>query len=207
MKKFVAFTLAEIMLAMSIVGAVAAMTIPSLLYKRVKHEYSVKLKNFYSRMNNAVIDMVSENGSIADMITPAKGREFAWYMNNIDPYLGHKKVNRKDSIYFADGSSIIFDRDNEECIDLIYDVNGNKAPNHFGYDRYLFTFCFGDRDNRMKYLGDENLFFGVKNVDELRQAGIPREKLVDKCMNDPVTCTVLLEVDGWEYLADYPFKF
>ena len=65
-KKF-AFTLAEVMVTMSIVGVVAAMTIPTLHYQRVKREYSAKLKNFYSRMNNAILDMQMDKGSFSDM--------------------------------------------------------------------------------------------------------------------------------------------
>ena len=40
MKKLFAFTLAEVVLTMSIVGVVAAMTIPKLSYNRMKKEYS-----------------------------------------------------------------------------------------------------------------------------------------------------------------------
>ena len=42
MRKLFAFTLAEVMLTMTIVGVVAAMTIPTLHYQRVKKEYSAK---------------------------------------------------------------------------------------------------------------------------------------------------------------------
>ena len=69
-KKTLAFTVAEILLAMSIVGVVAAMTIPTLHYNKTKKEYSVKLKNFYSRMQNAVEDMQIDQGSFKDMKKP-----------------------------------------------------------------------------------------------------------------------------------------
>ena len=45
MRKILAFTLAEVLLTMTIVGVVAAMTIPTLHYSRVKKEYTAKLKN------------------------------------------------------------------------------------------------------------------------------------------------------------------
>lgn len=52
---------------MTIVGVVAAMTIPTLHYQKVRREYTVKLKNFYSKMENAVLDMQLDYGSFKDM--------------------------------------------------------------------------------------------------------------------------------------------
>lgn len=206
MKKWCAFTLAEIMIAMSIVGAVAAMTIPTLAFKRTKHEYSVKLKSFYSRMNNAVIDMIAENGR--DMAIPANGDEYNWYINVFDPFIGHKRVDKdNNSIYFADGSKIILGKNfTSDCIDITFDTNGDKVPNTFGRDQYIFAFCFGGRDVRLKYLGDELSFFGVFSHD-LKTEGVSRDKLLEVCTNDPKTCGVLIEADGWEYKSDYPIKF
>ena len=62
MRKILAFTLAEVLLTMTIVGVVAAMTIPTLHYSRVKKEYTAKLKNFYSRMENYILDMEMDKG-------------------------------------------------------------------------------------------------------------------------------------------------
>ena len=66
-KKALAFTLAEVLITMSIVGVVAALTIPTLHYQKTKKEYSTKLKNFFSKMDNAVLEMQVEKGSFRDM--------------------------------------------------------------------------------------------------------------------------------------------
>ena len=91
------FTLAEVLLTMTIVGVIAAMTIPTLHYQRVKKEYSAKLKNFYSKIDNAILDMEMDKGSFRDMTLPTGNpctECFKWYMNNLDPYIGHDFVNR-----------------------------------------------------------------------------------------------------------------
>jgi len=96
MKKIFAFTLAEVLLTMTIVGVIAAMTIPTLHYQRVKKEYSAKLKNFYSRMDNAILDMQADKGSFTDMIKPEDmdtEKGFQWYIDNVDPYMGHQFVD------------------------------------------------------------------------------------------------------------------
>ena len=73
-KKSLAFTLAEVLLTMTIIGVVAAMTIPTLHYQRVKKEYTTKLKNFYSRMDNAILDMETDYGSFRDLRKPDNGK-------------------------------------------------------------------------------------------------------------------------------------
>ena len=74
MRKLFAFTLSEVMITMTIVGVVAAMTIPTLHYQRVKKEYTAKLKNFYSRMENSILDMEMDKGSFRDMRLPTTNR-------------------------------------------------------------------------------------------------------------------------------------
>ena len=122
-KKTLAFTIAEILVAMSIVGVVAAMTIPTLHYNKTKKEYSVKLKNFYSRMQNAIEDMQVDKGSFKDMIKPTNDTMKTWYMDNIDPYMGHQFVNG-NKIYYKDGSSLQL-LGIGGCLDVWYDVNGD----------------------------------------------------------------------------------
>lgn len=98
-KKALAFTLAEVLLTMTIIGVVAAMTIPTLHYQKVKKEYTTKLKNFYSKIDNAILDMELDHGSFRDMKLPANGKGFDWYMTHLDPYIGHQYINKSRQQY------------------------------------------------------------------------------------------------------------
>lgn len=211
------FTLAEVLMTMTIVGAVAVMTIPTLHYQRVKKEYSAKLKNFYSRMDNAILDMQMDKGSFKNMTLPADSdAAFVWYMNNIDPYFGHQFVSG-NKIYFKDGSAIVsFSKGG--CIDIVYDVNGEKAPNRAGFDRYRFMFCFSNSydsagncvGGSCYYFGNPDVFFGTYGGG-LNNAS--RQEMIAKCrggeddVSGPEWCTKLLQHDQWEFKSDYPHKF
>ena len=52
-KRF-AFTLAETLITLTIIGVIAALTVPNLLNKYTKHTYVVGLKKAYSQLQNAV---------------------------------------------------------------------------------------------------------------------------------------------------------
>ena len=211
MKKLFAFTLAEVVLTMSIVGVVAAMTIPTLSYNRMKKEYSTKLKNFYSHMENAIVDMQIDKGDFRDINIASNkidGKDgYNWYIDTIDPYMGHQYVNTSDQkIYFKDGSSIYhFNVGN--CLELHYDVNADKGPNKYGYDRFVFLMCFTDADRNV-FFANKDVFFGTY-ASGLNAVGTTRAQMLNKC-KDPSTavwCSRLLQNDQWEFKSDYPYKF
>lgn len=206
LKKLAAFTLAEIMLTMTIVGVVAALTIPTLHYQRTKKEYSAKLKNFYSKVNNAVIDMEIDKGSFRDMFLPAQGQGYKWYMDNLDPYIGHELVDdTRKIVYYKDGTMLTTFYTGG-CLDVDYDLNGDKAPNKEGFDRHRFLFCFSDA-NRTYWFGNKDIFFGTYGGG-MTAAGVTRDTMVSKCKNEwGAWCTRLLQNDQWEFKSDYPFKF
>ena len=63
-RKQAAFTLAEVLITLAIIGLVAAMTMPSLIQKHREKEYTAKLKKFSSVMSQAILTAISEEGSI-----------------------------------------------------------------------------------------------------------------------------------------------
>ena len=61
-----AFTLAEVLITLGIIGVVAALTLPSVISEyREKHTVTALKKN-YSILNNAIMRAVAENGDIED---------------------------------------------------------------------------------------------------------------------------------------------
>lgn len=211
-----AFTLAEVLLTMTIIGVVAAMTIPTLHYSRVRQEYSAKIRNFYSRMNNAVLDMELDFGSFRDIRRPAAGdlnALYEWYMKYLDPYMGHSMVKKdKRLVYFKDGSSLTTYYSGGYA-EFKYDVNGEKGPNRLGYDTFLFLFAFDDASRRTCF-GNTETFFGVYCPAGHTITGVSRETLLKRCRegeggsyNSGQWCGKLLQNDQWEFKGDYPLKF
>lgn len=203
-KKSLAFTLAEVLLTMTIIGVVAAMTIPTLHYQRVKKEYTTKLKNFYSRMDNAILDMETDYGSFRDLRKPDNGKGYDWYMKYIDPYVGHQYVKDGNKVFYSDGS-LLTTFYSGGCLDVDYDVNGLKGPNREGYDMFRFLFCF-TTDNRKYWFGNDDIFFGSYGSGSVA-AGASRDGMISKCQENAMWCTRLLQNDQWEFKGDYPYKF
>ena len=61
----VAFTLAEVLITLGIIGVVAALTLPSLIQKYKIQEYVSKLNKFYTVISNAYIMAKNDNGDIS----------------------------------------------------------------------------------------------------------------------------------------------
>src|SRR5574344_673636 len=61
-QRYTAFTLAEVLIVLGIIGIVAALTIPTLMMNAQKHEYVTGLKKFYSTWNNGFAQMLADEG-------------------------------------------------------------------------------------------------------------------------------------------------
>jgi len=66
MKKVLAFTLAETLIVMGIIGVVAALTIPNLNSSTADKEKVAKLKKVYSNLNDAIGRTEAVYGSMSD---------------------------------------------------------------------------------------------------------------------------------------------
>ncbi len=64
MKK--AFTLAEVLVTLGIIGVVASLTMPTLIQNSKEKEYVAKLKKFNSIMNQALLMAIDKKGMIED---------------------------------------------------------------------------------------------------------------------------------------------
>src|SRR5574344_835334 len=60
--KKAAFTLAEVLIVLGIIGVIAAMTIPTLMNKIQKYEYVVALKKEYSTFSNGFSQILANEG-------------------------------------------------------------------------------------------------------------------------------------------------
>ena len=201
-----AFTLAEVLITLGIIGIVAALTMPSLIGEYKKQETTARLKKFYSIIQQAILLSEIDNGPVefwtkGSMVTDENGN-FDQSANNIlaeeffDKYLakymkiikrGYTTENGRSlfQIYLSDGISVIIG--NGGCIDMMVDTNGTKNPNFLGYDRFVFLLC----PNKTPALNTYD-------------ASLNKEQAIAKCETTPQYCSRVLQLNNWEF-KDYVY--
>ena len=115
-----AFTLAEVLITLGIIGIVASLTIPSLIEKQKEKAIVAKLKKFYSSFSQAYQMAINEHGTIdnwglADTAWTDDNTDFtddakkgkADFMEIVLKYYTGRKYNKNSSTYtLQDGISI-----------------------------------------------------------------------------------------------------
>ena len=137
------------------------------------------------------------------------------YFNTyLKPYLKYAKIDENPEdlqnedgqsnrlrIYLADGTT--FELYNGNCADIKLDINGQKAPNQYGRDKFAFLICSKDVDLRWHFNNKKTFgSFCIENYDVCDT----RAKALALCKANPGTCTRLLEMDNFEFKNDYPYK-
>ena len=227
-----AFTLAEVLITLGIIGIVAALTIPSLMSNYRKKVIETRLSKFYATINNAIklaeydYDdrtgwdelgsgfIKDENGN--DTATP---KAEAWVNKYIVPYIkGDTKMTNKNGcieLYFQDGSMVAINGagwlfyPNAQKYKQIKD--GNIDQGEAGKDFFIFLFnpsCYEDKkDNACKYIGD-----GVEpykwNWDGTRDGLFDGYYGCRKATSGDAHayCTELIKHNNWKFPDDYPIK-
>lgn len=110
----IAFTLAEVLVTLGIIGVVAAITMPTLIDNHQKKVAATRLEKFYSMMSQAVYQWVGDTGFIPGTTynfpenTKYNGKGLEqWYNANLGKYIKSTSQVSTDSgmfVAFADGS-------------------------------------------------------------------------------------------------------
>ncbi len=225
------FTLAEVLITLAIIGVVAVITMPNLIQHHKKQETSARLKKFYSMMSQAILMSEIENGPVNNwerkaFLTDEEGGynyeangEIAktFFLKYIAPFIKYTNIDDakalvdeegnksgKHPIVYLPDSSYFYIMNSSACMDLIYDTNGNNKPNKPGKDIYSFLLCKNIAKSGEYYCPGENqsfcAFFKNLNLDK------SRAKRLSDCKINAGTCSGLLQMDGWEFKEDYPYK-
>ena len=83
-KNLKAFTLAEVLIALTVIGVIAAITVPALIQRTQKQEYVSALQKAYSTLSQAANMIIAENGS-------PKCNDGGWACSNREVYDLFKK--------------------------------------------------------------------------------------------------------------------
>ncbi len=159
--KLYAFTLAEVLITLGIIGVVAAMTMPSLLLNYQRKALETRFKKSYSVLSQAIIPVKSEFISCpASSSNEIKQLLFEQFNNvklqqttHLD-YTDFKTYSKKvtsakihpncfqwytDVSQLGDGLVISFCTNASFGNMISIDTNGvNKGPNAFGHDLFFF---------------------------------------------------------------------
>lgn len=119
-----AFTLAEVLITLGIIGVVAAMTLPALIQNHTNKTVATKLKKFYTQINQAIMLSEAEYGDrkywyseTNSVETDKDGNPIAgsstsekWFNKYISTHLKiidtKYDENARPTFYFADGTAL-----------------------------------------------------------------------------------------------------
>lgn len=203
-----AFTLAEVLVTLMIIGVIASMTIPSLRKNTDQRENIVGMKKAYSTLSQAVMMSEGDNGTSKRWVYGTAGSEF--FNDYLKPYLnvtkdcgrtvstcfgeGIKLPNGSaygDGLYkiiLADGSRWMIETVEANHTHVFVDVNGLKKPNLMGSDVFAFTITKGAFADYIHDVSDTGVHY--------MGAGLTRAKMLSNCLDNGYSCGALIVTDG-----------
>ncbi len=230
-----AFTLAEVLITLGIIGIVAAMTLPALLQKQERLSTGVALEKFYSSFQNAINLSQLDHGPAIHWSTKTNYNDtdamYAWFDEYVIQYMkilvNCNKDNNKacfhnysyttipGGTYITSGSlsstNIMYIFQDGSAITAI--TGGSTEDNqsrvfHIRYDTngYRKPNAYGQDIFSFRYKNGKIYCDDHKSVTGGSvSVSDSREILLDACKNNPQTCTCLIMHDGWEIKDDYPW--
>ena len=126
MKKL-AFTLAEVLLTLTIIGVVAALTLPSVTGSLDETELTAQAKKAYNTLQNAVKSKYVKTGAAPN----AAALNIVQYLTNGDSVLNTLDINGAVALT-ADGQAITSCTFDGAGAIIVVDVNGVDGPNYNG---------------------------------------------------------------------------
>ena len=229
--KAAAFTLAEVLITLGIIGVVAAMTLPTLIMNHRKQVTVNKVKKFYTVMSQATNSAIAEYGSMEDwqgFTTTRNGEEMQnWFDTYLKPYLKvideFVKTDEETGystlfVVLSDGSvlSMVNWAGSAKSDDNANHVQDNhNGLIHLSYltDKKLID----DVDSRIGCVNTFSFLFYSPLKDQYffqpytYQANTPekynREFFIEQVKGGNTQyCAAIMMFDGWQIKSDYPFQ-
>ncbi len=225
-----AFTLAEVLITLAIIGVIAALTIPSVVQNYQKTQTVTQLKKAYSALANTTNLAIAEHGPVITWnLENNKSKEFAdtylipylkvskncGYTTSGDCAFKYTYLNSNDvqqdtgstRFYLNDGTFIVlhaYDASGTYKVsyaDVFVDLNGQKKPNKFGKD--IFHFIYWVRYELSPKVDGKFIAYGANWA----RNEIINDPAAYTCRKDKQgkLCAALIMHDGWEIRDDYPW--
>lgn len=210
MIKIRAFSLAEILVTLMIIGVIAGMTIPALKKDSMNRTVATNLKKIYSELNQVVALTLTENYTnrvcrtgLFDSVDTFE-KEFVKSKLNVvticdsgspEKCFGNSTLVSSDKSYLLNsGIAVAFVGVDVACSDgpdfdilIFIDVNGPKPPNKGGSDQFMM---------QMNGMGKVYMGSGA--------GGVSGEYTSDTCADATSdyeaawACAIKIQQDGWE---------
>ena len=150
------FTLAEALITLTMLGLIAALTVPTLKKNTERKEFAAKISKTYSSLAQAT-KILSEEAAIRFWdITFVDSESQDCYSKRLS-YLTKEGSGGDVKFYMNDGQTIEVkdfgkklesatfgaDKDDKLYGYFIVDVNGKTKPNEYGYDKYVLVLVDG----------------------------------------------------------------
>lgn len=192
--KYFAFTIAEILIVLGIIGIVAEMTIPSIYSSYQKQLVSVKLQKFYSMMSQAITRSEVDNGPMSSWDS-STSTDANWFTKYLSPYLRYSKITISSpfvAVVLSDGTYIFCKFQTDALYIIIHwgNVNFWDGANIMGKNDFWFQFDPTKPNGIVPYgWGSDTR----------------RSTWLSACISTQYYCTGLLMLDNWQVKSDYPF--
>ncbi|MDR1327105.1 MAG: type II secretion system GspH family protein [Heliobacteriaceae bacterium] len=208
MKK--AFTLAEVLITLGIIGVVAALVMPALIAHHKKKILEIRIKKFHSVLQKAALMKIVEDYEVdCSMLTAANDSSLMlqFFNTNYTPYMKTIKVEttaKGVNAAFPDGSGMFI----RKSIATPPDIDDYCASTHVIFCVHYKT-CkdpYFDTINNASSASDGRNSFVFQVNGSTPWQDFSREQLLEDCRTSKYYCSKLLQHDGWEIKDDYPFK-
>lgn len=196
--KLLAFTLSELLVTLSIVGVVSALTVPTMINKYQAQANVTQLRKVYFDLSQAIDLLLTDEGKNSISATSLKddpGIFLKKYLrinqdcgSNLTPCFAnsYKNINSGSSVNLVcngKGKTVLTTAGYAVCIynlnnvpDVLVDINGPEKPNIAGRDLFTFSiYSDGSLDENMSPLDKINM-----SADDMKQR---RNDMAAKCLS------------------------
>ena len=222
--------MAEVLITLTIIGVIAAITIPNLMQSWRKHQVEVGVKEAYSLLNNALTMAKAEHGSLIEaiQISTAQGNlyiaEKHFSQNYVEPYLKVVKATEPNqyknrvfndaSLKRIDGSVANQSETNPYQWRQLQLQNGMFLGVHKGSTKYWFIFDINGNKGPNQIAHDIFYFSLEDEAPNRIFAGRTGTKYSWGCesLSQAITvyggveCSAKIMYNGWKIPDDYPVK-
>ncbi len=227
----VAFTLAEVLITLGIIGVVAAMTMPSLIANYQKKQTVTQLKKVYSELAQAAEMAKLEYGDPSLWDYSLSGSEF--FNKYLASYIKISKIkvgdlSKQGIVYYNTSGAVetsfttLYDDADiitlpsgaqifianarrssvQDRLGFLVDLNGFKRPNKLGRDLFVFSVT---KNGVLAFSNDDRETLDiVRSRDEFRDGPSANNYQCNR-QGRGMWCAALIMADGWEIRSDYPW--
>ena len=221
-----AFTLAEVLITLGIIGVVSAMTLPTLIESHNRQVVETRLKKFYSTINQAIVRAEVDFGDRSDWyqdtnnietdengkpINGSSGVE-KWWNTYLAPYVKTVGVDYDNGLpvfKFADGSCLKANQATAMRDWIYYTTSRDRCIKMAGSEensRGVCSFSF------MYVPTADSPYFYKKGFEPYKSGWNGTESgLYNACKKsdnkmDKSLCGALIQYNGWKIPKNYPLK-